>query len=78
MDRALNKIREIKENTIFWGSGSESQQIMRDGDAVMGNMWHSRAGLVNKRQLMGRVDFTFNQGVLFAGAWIQPERGPGG
>lgn len=77
MDRALNKIKEIKENTIFWGSGSESQQIMRDGDAVMGNMWHSRAGLVNK-ETDGRVDFTFNQGVLFAGAWIQPKGAPAG
>lgn len=77
MDRALAKIKEIKAKTIFWGSGSESQQIMRDGDAVMGNLWHSRAGLVNK-ETNGRVDYTFNQGVLFAGAWIQPKGAPAG
>lgn len=72
VDRALEKIKEIKEHAIFWSSGSESQQIMRDGDAVMGNMWHSRAGLVN-RDTDGEVDYTFNQAILFAGAWIQPK-----
>jgi putative spermidine/putrescine transport system substrate-binding protein len=77
VDRAIEKIKEIKENTIFWGSGSESQQIMRDGDAVMGNMWHTRSSIVN-RETDGKVDYTFNQAILFAGAWIQPKGAPGG
>ena len=77
MDRALAKIKEIKEKTIFWGSGSESQQIMRDGDAVMGNLWHTRSSIVN-RETEGRVDYTFNQATLFAGAWIQPKGAPAG
>ncbi|MGI9382411.1 MAG: ABC transporter substrate-binding protein [Methyloligellaceae bacterium] len=77
VDRALAKIKEIKENTIFWGSGSESQQIMRDGDAVMGNLWHTRSSIVN-RETKGRVDYTFNEAILFAGAWIQPKGAPAG
>ena len=77
LDRALEKIKEIKEDTIFWGSGSESQQIMRDGDAVMGNLWHTRSSIVN-RETEGRVDYTFNQATLFAGAWIQPKGAPAG
>ncbi len=77
LDRALEKIKEIKEDTIFWGSGSDSQQIMRDGDAVMGNLWHTRSSIVN-RETEGRVDYTFNQATLFAGAWIQPKGAPAG
>lgn len=77
VDRALAKINEIKEDTIFWGSGSESQQIMRDGDAVIGNLWHTRASIVH-RETDGRVDYTLNQAILFAGAWIQPKGAPGG
>lgn len=77
VDRAIDKIKQIKEHTIYWGSGSESQQIMRDGDAKIGNLWHTRASIVN-RETEGRVDYTFNQGVLFAGAWIQPKGAPGG
>jgi len=77
VDRAIEKIKEIKEDTIFWGSGSESQQIMRDGDAVIGNLWHTRSSIVN-RETEGRVDYTFNQAILFAGAWIQPKGAPAG
>ncbi|MEM6914730.1 MAG: extracellular solute-binding protein [Pseudomonadota bacterium] len=72
IDRAIEKIKEIKEDTIYWGSGSESQQIMRDGDAVIGNLWHTRSSIVN-RETDGRVDYTFNQAILLTGAWIQPK-----
>ena len=77
IERALEKIKEIKEDTIYWGSGSESQQIMRDGDAVMGNLWHTRSSIVH-RETEGRVDYTFNQAISFAGAWIQPKGAPAG
>ena len=50
---------------------------MRDGDAVMGNLWHTRSSIVN-RETEGRVDYTFNQATLFAGAWIQPKGAPAG
>lgn len=77
VDRAIEKIKEIKEDTIFWGSGSASQQIMRDGDAVIGNLWHTRSSIVN-RETDGRVDYSFNQAILFTGAWIQPKGAPSG
>lgn len=77
VDRAIEKIKEIKEHTIYWGSGSESQQIMRDGDAVIGNLWHTRSSIVH-RETQGRVDYTFNQAILLTGAWIQPKGAPAG
>lgn len=76
-ERALDKVREIKEHTLFWTSGSQSQELFRNREVVLGNLWHTRALLLRK-ETEGRVNFHFNQGILFAGAWIVPKGNPGG
>lgn len=77
LDRALAKIKEIKANTIFWASGSESQTLFRNKEVTLGNIWHTRAMYLQK-ELGDTVQFTFNQGILFAGAWIVPKGNPAG
>lgn len=77
VDRAFEKIREIKEHTIFWTSGSQSQELFRNREVTMGNIWHTRAMLL-RAETEGRVRFDFNEGVLFAGAWIVPKGNPAG
>ena len=77
VDRALEKIREIREHTIFWGTGAESQQVFRDGEVVMGNLFNTRAS-VALRESGGRIDFTFNEGLVWVGAWIVPKGNPAG
>jgi putative spermidine/putrescine transport system substrate-binding protein len=77
IERALEKVREIKEHTIFWTSGSQSQELFRNREVSMGNIWHTRAMLV-RDETDGRIQFSFNEGVLFAGAWIVPKGNPGG
>lgn len=77
VERAFEKVREIKEHTIFWTSGSQSQELFRNGEVVIGNLWHTRARLL-RQETDGRVQFHFNQGVLFAGAWVVPKGNPGG
>lgn len=77
VDRALEKIREIKEHTIFWGSGSESQQIFRDREAVMGNLFNTRASVV-RRETDAAIDFTYNEGIVWPGAWIVMKGNPAG
>lgn len=76
-ERAFDKVREIKEHTLFWTSGSQSQELFRNREVVLGNLWHTRALLLRK-ETEGRVGFHFNQGILFAGAWIVPKQNPGG
>jgi len=44
---------------------------------VLGNLWHTRS-LLLRDETGGRVDFHFNQGILFAGAWIVPKGNPAG
>jgi len=75
--RALDKIRSIKEHTIFWSSGAESQQIFRDREVVMGGLWNTRAA-VARRESQGKVDFTYNEGSAWVGAWLVPKGNPSG
>lgn len=77
VDRAFDKIREIRDDTIFWTSGSQSQELFRNREVTMGNLWHTRA-LLLREETEGRVRFDFNQAILFAGAWIVPKGNPSG
>ena len=75
--RALDKIKEIKKDTIFWSTGAESQQLFRDKEVVMGGLWNTRA-MVARKESDGKVDFTFNEGSAWVGAWLVPKGNPAG
>ena len=77
LDRALDKIKQLKDNALYWSSGSESQSLLRDGEADMGLLWHTRANLL-KRDTDGRIDWTFNEGLLQPGIWVIPKGNPAG
>lgn len=77
VNRALDKIKQIKEHAVFWDSGASSQQIMRDGEAVMGNIWSTRASVV-RRDTNDRVTYAFENALLQAAAWIVPKGNPAG
>lgn len=75
--RALDKVKQIKEHIIFWSSGSESQNLMRQGEVVLADMWSTRANFL-RDETKGRIDYTFNQGVMVPGVWIVPKGNPAG
>lgn len=75
--RALDKIKSIKKDVIFWATGAESQQLFRDKEVVMGSVFNTRA-LVARRESNGKVDFHFNQASAWVGAWLAPKGNPGG
>lgn len=74
---ALRRVGEIRRNTVFWNSGSESEQFMRTGEAVMGQIWHTRASVL-QRETNGRIKFIWNQGLLQPGIFVIPRGAPGG
>ncbi|MFI4987264.1 MAG: ABC transporter substrate-binding protein [Alphaproteobacteria bacterium] len=74
---ALEKIKEIREHCLYWNSGSESEQIIRTGEAVMGAIWHTRASVLS-RESSDRMSWTWNQGVLQAGIFVVPKGNPAG
>ena len=74
---ALRRIGEIRRNTVYWSSGSESEQFLRTGEAVMGQIWHTRASVL-QRETQGRIKFIWNQGLLQPGIFVAPRGNPGG
>ncbi len=74
---SLGKVREIRRQSVYWTSGSESEQFMRTGEAVMGQIWHTRAKVL-EQETNGRIKFIWNQGMLQAGIFVIPRNNPGG
>ncbi|MGK7866681.1 extracellular solute-binding protein [Falsiroseomonas sp. E2-1-a20] len=73
----LAKVREIRRSLVFWTSGSESEQFIRTGEAVMGMIWHTRAKVL-EQESNGRFKFIWNQGILQPGIFVSPRGNPGG
>lgn len=74
---AVAKIKEIKSECIFWNSGSQSQDLLRNGEVSMGLLWHSRA-ISLFRQSNGRFDWTWNQGLMNIDVLCVVKNNPGG
>lgn len=74
---AINRVREIRRELVFWTSGSESENIMRTGEAVMGLLWHTRAKVLHE-ETQGRITWTWNQGILQQGIFVIPRGNPAG
>jgi putative spermidine/putrescine transport system substrate-binding protein len=77
MDRALNKIKEIKDHLVLWDNGASSQQVFRDGEVTMGQIWHTRSTMLGDES-QGRFKYTFNQGLVQPGVWVVPKGNPAG
>lgn len=75
--RAFDKIKQIKEHTIFWNSHSESYALLRDGEVSMGILASSRAAPL-KRDTRGAVPYTFNQATFFVSGWAVLKGAPSG
>lgn len=73
----LRKVQELRRNAVYWNSGSESEQFLRTGEAVMGQIWHTRATVL-ERESQGRIKFIWPQGLLQAGLFVIPRGNPGG
>jgi putative spermidine/putrescine transport system substrate-binding protein len=77
LKRALAKIKELKPHCVFWSTGAESQQVLRDKEVVMANLWNTRASVL-RRESKQKIDFHFNEASLWVGAWIVPKNNPAG
>lgn len=75
--RAFAKLATIKKEVLYWNSGAESQSLMRDGECVMGLLWHTRANIL-KAETNNRIAFTFKDGLLQPGLWVVPKGNPAG
>lgn len=77
-DRAIAKLEELKPHIVsYWDSGAESQQLMRDGEASMGLLWHTRANFV-QQDTEGDVRWTYDQGLIAPSGWTVLKGNPAG
>ena len=77
LDIAIKKIKEIKNDVIFWENGQQCMQLFRDREVVMGNIWHHRAAPL-LAELKTGFGWTWNEGIFCASAWNIPKGNPAG
>ena len=63
IERAIKKIKELKPNiSVWWSSGAQHAQLMKDGEVDMITGWNGRFDVVAKDG--AKVAYTFNQALL--------------
>jgi putative spermidine/putrescine transport system substrate-binding protein len=77
IELAVSKIKELKSNLITWNTGSQSQDVLRNGEVVMGQCWHSRSATLFKES-KGRFNWIWNEGLMNIDVWSVPKNNPAG
>jgi len=77
IDLAVSKLKELKPNLIAWNTGAQSQDVLRNGEVVMAQLWHSRSATLYKES-KGKFQWTWNQGLMNVDVWSVPKNNPGG
>ncbi|MEM7506980.1 MAG: polyamine ABC transporter substrate-binding protein [Pseudomonadota bacterium] len=75
IERALDKIRSIKEHVaIFWSSGAQHAQLMKDGEVDMSTGWNGRFD--NAKKDGAKLSYNFNQALLDYDCFAIPKGAP--
>ncbi len=75
IERALDKIRELKPHiAVFWSSGAQHAQLMKDGEVDMTTGWNGRFD--NAAADGAKVDYSFNQALLDYDCFAIPKGAP--
>jgi len=75
MKRAIDKIRELKPHiAVFWGSGAQQAQLMKDAEVDMSTGWNGRFDNANKDG--AKVGYTFNQAMYDFDCMAMPKGAP--
>jgi putative spermidine/putrescine transport system substrate-binding protein len=75
VDRALNKLGTIKNDIVWWESGSTVLQLLNNGECSMGMVWTGRVyDAIVKQKLP--LDFTWNGGLTTAAYFAVPKGAP--
>jgi putative spermidine/putrescine transport system substrate-binding protein len=75
LDRALNRIRSIKDDiVVFYTSHGQSVQLIKDGEVDLLVMGDGRAVAAMKDG--AKVQFTYNDGIIDAGCLAIPKGAP--
>lgn len=75
IERAIKKIKELKPHVaVWWTSGAQHAQLMKDGEVDMITGWNGRFDVVAKDG--AKVAYTFNQALLDYDCFAIPKGAP--
>ena len=75
IERAIDKIRELKPHiSVFWTSGAQHAQLMKDGEVDMTTGWNGRFD--NAKKDGAQVAYSFNQALLDYDCFAVPKGAP--
>ena len=75
IERAIDKIRELKPHiSVFWTSGAQHAQLMKDGEVDMTTGWNGRFD--NAKKDGANVAYSFNQALLDYDCFAIPKGAP--
>ena len=76
VDRAFKKLEALKPHVlVWWGSGAQSAQLIKDGEVDMVSAWNGRIqALENEPEGKGgKIKTTFNQQMIVSDHWMIPK-----
>lgn len=75
VERAIKKIKELKPSiAVWWSSGAQHAQLMKDGEVDMVTGWNGRFDGVIKDG--GKVKYSYNQAILDTDCYAVPKDAP--
>ena len=75
IERAIDKIRELKPHiAVFWSSGAQHAQLMKDGEVDMTTGWNGRFDVAAEDG--ANVAYSFNQALLDYDCFAIPKGAP--
>ena len=75
IERAIDKIRSIKDHiAVFWSSGAQHAQLMKDGEVDMATGWNGRFD--NAAKDGAQLSYSFNQALLDYDCFAVPKGAP--
>lgn len=75
LDRAFAKLDEIKPHiTVWWTSGAQSAQLLKDGEVDMTTIWNGRLDAIVADG--AKADYTYNGGVASLDCLAIPKGAP--
>lgn len=75
IERALDKIRELRPHiSVFWTSGAQHAQLMKDGEVDMTTGWNGRFD--NAAKDGAAVSYSYNQALLDYDCFAVPKGAP--
>lgn len=72
MDRAFASLERIKPHiSVWWDSGGQAMQLVKDGEVDMASIWNGRASVLEKEG--APVKYTYDQGVFNPDCMVIPK-----